>query len=82
MTKIQSPSAVLILDDVERLLEFVAIGPRFSNALLQVNAIFKFRFESIIVFYGHVSAKHQPPSFNIPAAGAAGAVQAAAAPRA
>jgi vesicle-fusing ATPase len=26
---------VVVLDDIERLLEFVAIGPRFSNAVLQ-----------------------------------------------
>jgi hypothetical protein len=26
---------VIVLDDVERLLEYVAIGPRFSNAVLQ-----------------------------------------------
>ncbi len=25
-----------MLDDLERLLEYVAIGPRFSNAVLQV----------------------------------------------
>ena len=25
----------MILDDIERLLEFVAIGPRFSNTILQ-----------------------------------------------
>ena len=31
----QSPLSIVILDDIERLLEYVAIGPRFSNALLQ-----------------------------------------------
>lgn len=31
----KSPMSVIILDDIERLLEFVAIGPRFSNVLLQ-----------------------------------------------
>ncbi len=32
----KSPLSVVILDDVERLLEYVAIGPRFSNTILQV----------------------------------------------
>ena len=32
----QSPMSMIVLDDVERLLEYVAIGPRFSNAILQV----------------------------------------------
>jgi hypothetical protein len=31
----QSPLSIVILDDIERLLEYVAIGPRFSNAVLQ-----------------------------------------------
>lgn len=31
----QSPASVIVLDDIERLLEYVAIGPRFSNAILQ-----------------------------------------------
>ena len=31
----QSPLSVIVLDDIERLLEYVAIGPRFSNAVLQ-----------------------------------------------
>ena len=31
----QSPLSMVVLDDIERLLEFVPIGPRFSNALLQ-----------------------------------------------
>jgi len=31
----QSPLSIVILDDIERLLEFVAIGPRFSNTILQ-----------------------------------------------
>lgn len=31
----RSPLSVIILDDLERLLEYVAIGPRFSNAVLQ-----------------------------------------------
>ena len=32
---VQSPLSIVILDDVERLLEYVAIGPRFSNTILQ-----------------------------------------------
>ncbi|KAG2487773.1 hypothetical protein HYH03_013618 [Edaphochlamys debaryana] len=31
----KSPLSVVILDDIERLLEYVAIGPRFSNTILQ-----------------------------------------------
>jgi len=31
----KSPLSVVILDDVERLLEYVPVGPRFSNAVLQ-----------------------------------------------
>ena len=31
----QSPLSIVILDDIERLLEYVAIGPRFSNTILQ-----------------------------------------------
>lgn len=31
----KSPLSVVVLDDIERLLEFVAIGPRFSNSVLQ-----------------------------------------------
>lgn len=31
----KSPLSVIVLDDIERLLEYVAIGPRFSNAILQ-----------------------------------------------
>uniref|UniRef100_A0A7S0RIV4 Vesicle-fusing ATPase n=1 Tax=Chlamydomonas leiostraca TaxID=1034604 RepID=A0A7S0RIV4_9CHLO len=31
----RSPLSVIILDDIERLLEYVAIGPRFSNVVLQ-----------------------------------------------
>ena len=31
----QSPASVIVLDDIERLLEYVAIGPRFSNLVLQ-----------------------------------------------
>ena len=32
----QSPMSMIVLDDLERLLEYVPIGPRFSNAILQV----------------------------------------------
>ncbi|KAJ9527852.1 hypothetical protein QJQ45_005501 [Haematococcus lacustris] len=32
----RSPLSIIILDDIERLLEYVAIGPRFSNATLLV----------------------------------------------
>ena len=31
----QSVFSIIILDDIERLLEYVAIGPRFSNSVLQ-----------------------------------------------
>lgn len=31
----QSVLSIIILDDIERLLEYVAIGPRFSNGILQ-----------------------------------------------
>ena len=31
----KSPLSMIVLDDIERLLEFVHIGPRFSNAVLQ-----------------------------------------------
>merc|ERR1719217_2014955 len=31
----KSPMSLVLLDDLERLLEYVRIGPRFSNALLQ-----------------------------------------------
>lgn len=32
---LQSVFSIIILDDIERLLEYVAIGPRFSNSILQ-----------------------------------------------
>lgn len=32
----KSPLSLVILDDLERLLDYVCIGPRFSNALLQL----------------------------------------------
>jgi vesicle-fusing ATPase len=31
----KSPLSIILLDDIERLLEYVAIGPRFSNVILQ-----------------------------------------------
>ena len=31
----KSPFSIVILDDIERILEYVAIGPRFSNPVLQ-----------------------------------------------
>ena len=31
----KSPLSVIILDDIERLIEYIHIGPRFSNAVLQ-----------------------------------------------
>jgi vesicle-fusing ATPase len=31
----KSPSSMVVLDEIERLLDYVAIGPRFSNAILQ-----------------------------------------------
>lgn len=31
----RSPLSLIILDDIERLIEFIHIGPRFSNAILQ-----------------------------------------------
>ncbi|CAH8337599.1 unnamed protein product [Eruca vesicaria subsp. sativa] len=31
----KSPKSIIILDDIERLLEYVAIGPRFSNIISQ-----------------------------------------------
>ncbi|XP_042508745.1 vesicle-fusing ATPase-like [Macadamia integrifolia] len=31
----KSPLSIIILDDIERLLEYVAIGPRFSNVICQ-----------------------------------------------
>ena len=32
----QSPVSLVILDNIEGLLEYVPIGPRFSNTLLQI----------------------------------------------
>lgn len=31
----KSPLSIIILDDIERLIEYVRIGPRFSNLILQ-----------------------------------------------
>ena len=31
----KSPLSLIVLDDIERLLEYVSIGPRFSNVVLQ-----------------------------------------------
>lgn len=31
----KSPCSVIVVDDIERILEYVPIGPRFSNAILQ-----------------------------------------------
>lgn len=31
----KSPLSLIILDDIERLIEFIHIGPRFSNVILQ-----------------------------------------------
>jgi vesicle-fusing ATPase len=31
----KSPLSLIVLDDIERLIEFIHIGPRFSNAILQ-----------------------------------------------
>lgn len=33
---VQSPASLVILDNIERLVEYVPIGPRFSNSLLQI----------------------------------------------
>jgi vesicle-fusing ATPase len=30
----KSPLSLIVLDDIERLIEFIHIGPRFSNAIL------------------------------------------------
>ncbi|KAG9147070.1 hypothetical protein Leryth_005311 [Lithospermum erythrorhizon] len=36
----RSPLGVIILDDIERLIEYVAIGPRFSNIISQTLLVF------------------------------------------
>lgn len=33
---VQSPSSLVIVDEIERLVEYIQIGPRFSNTLVQV----------------------------------------------
>lgn len=30
----KSPLSIIVLDDIERLIEFIHIGPRFSNPIL------------------------------------------------
>ncbi len=32
----KSPMSIIVLDNLERLIEYVSIGPRFSNLVLQV----------------------------------------------
>lgn len=36
----KSPLSVIVVDDIERLVDYVAIGPRFSNAILQTLATY------------------------------------------
>jgi vesicle-fusing ATPase len=40
MDAYKSEEAIVILDDIESLIDFVNIGPRFSNAVLQALKIF------------------------------------------
>ncbi|XP_059661513.1 vesicle-fusing ATPase-like [Cornus florida] len=40
----KSPLSVIVLDDIERLLEYVAIGPRFSNIISQTLLVLLKRF--------------------------------------
>ncbi|KAG4385179.1 hypothetical protein GLYMA_12G044801v4 [Glycine max] len=40
----KSPLSVIILDDIERLLEYVPIGPRFSNLISQTLLVLLKRF--------------------------------------
>jgi hypothetical protein len=35
MDSFKSPLSVIILDDLERLIEYTPLGPRFSNMILQ-----------------------------------------------
>jgi hypothetical protein len=53
---------VILLDDIERLLEYAAIGPHFSNAILQVRrgsvggpegVSFYFIFSAVFNTYPH-----------------------------
>ena len=36
----KSPLSVIVVDDIERLIDYVAIGPRFSNQILQTLAVY------------------------------------------
>jgi vesicle-fusing ATPase len=36
----RSPLSIIIIDDIERILEFVPIGPRFSNTILQLLMVY------------------------------------------
>lgn len=36
----KSPSSIIILDEIERILDYVAIGPRFSNHVLQTILVY------------------------------------------
>ena len=36
----KSPSSIIILDNIERLIEYIRIGPRFSNLLLQTLTVY------------------------------------------
>ncbi len=36
----KSPLSVVVIDDIERLIDYVAIGPRFSNSILQTLAVY------------------------------------------
>ena len=40
----KSPLSLILLDDIERLMEYVAIGPRFSNVVLQAILILVSRY--------------------------------------
>ncbi len=46
----KSPLSCIVVDDIERLLDYVRIGPRFSNAVLQM----------LLVFF-----KKEPPKVNL-----------------
>lgn len=36
----KSPLSVIVIDDIERLIDYVAIGPRFSNTILQTLVVY------------------------------------------
>jgi len=36
----KSPQSVIVIDDIERILEYVRIGPRFSNAIMQTLLVY------------------------------------------